>query len=229
MPLVYIFLHIAKTAGKRLQSHFSEHLELGETFYHLMSPLKVHEYPREQRFELAPLERRLRAKVLLGHGVTRRTPELLPGRAARFVTFLRDPAELIVSRYNFRMADYNERLGLPITPFEEWLAVEGYKAPCAFWVYRKFLLKTGPVTAAQYCRVAQEALERFWFVGNLDTLQADVDYLMGEIGLPPLDARVKANVSGVNFKKRKSLDPESVIVEIIDDVSAWHAAQSPTS
>jgi hypothetical protein len=200
---VFLFVHIPKTGGQTLREFFRRNLVFHQEFIHLGPG----GFELERQLGLPPFERRsaaerASARVILGHEVKQRTHMLVPGKTPRYVTFLRDPAETIVSRYNFAMA-MNRRSGQPMVDFEQWYATfqPNYVTN---WLYCRFMEKRRRGQNAGLLKKVMKALDRFWFVGCTEYLDRDAPVLLGRIGLHGTPERT--NVSGVHFERVLSLD-----------------------
>jgi hypothetical protein len=200
---LFLFVHLPKTGGQTLRNCFIKHLEFHRTFIHL-GP-----YGEKKATELGlspfherPPEERARARVILGHGVNARTHELVPGKIPRHITFLRDPAELLVSLYNFEMK-YNRPADQPMPSFEQWYLEGGRRNFVTQWFLSQFLQTPQSPTPAAL-RTINSALESFWFVGCSEFIDRDAPLLLRRIGVP---AELKrTNVGGINYPKLMSLD-----------------------
>jgi hypothetical protein len=196
---LYMFPHIPKTAGTSVHAHLINHLRSEETFINV--PVDGVPGRRENPvpFTLRPLSERRRALVLFGHGLLQRHADYVPGRQLREITTLRDPADRVLSFYNFTMG-LNEREGREVVSFEEWYRGQP-KNFQIHWLARHYLqLDTRAIPDAEIHERVAEALEKFWLVCTVETFEADINLLLAELGVPPLAVRV--NVAGVNYPKR---------------------------
>ena len=205
--LLYLFVHIPKTAGQTLRDHFIKHLDFHETFVHLgtLGAKDARQHGLGAFAKRTP-EQRNRAYVILGHGVSRHTSRLVQGKEQRFITFLRDPAERLVSQYNFQMHRRRDQKGMPTIPFPAWYE---RKRPdnVIRWLYRRFPDESSRgLRAGERFERVRDVLDRFWFVGTVETFDHDSAYLMRQLGLPPIES--KSNVTGVRFERRMSLTDE---------------------
>ena len=200
---IFIFVHLPKTGGQTLRNSFTKHLELHREFIHLgpfgqQDAARLGLLPFEQR----PIEKREEAKVILGHSVNCRTHTLVPSKVPRYVMFLRDPAELLVSLYNFELRE--EPLDQPVVPFDKWLKDSGRKDFMTKWLVEHFMAPDPPATDKPTIESINAALEKFWFVGCSEFMDDDVPLLLKRIGLPP--KLIRSNVAGVHYPKRLTLD-----------------------
>ncbi|MEO8460165.1 MAG: sulfotransferase family 2 domain-containing protein [Dokdonella sp.] len=226
MKSVYLFVHIEKTAGQTLRDHFIRHMRFHENFIHLgFYGERVARESGLLEFAQRSREQRANAEVVLGHFVDFETPHLIPGKKPRFVTFLREPAERMISLYNFTMHRVHEAHDLPIPRFEDWWS-EGKRQSQVNWIVQK-VLKKDPAGMSRDAifELAVNALNAFWFVGTVATFERDTSYLMKYMGLPPVDAHARSNVSGVHFKRTVTLTAallELITTELADDVALYN-------
>ena len=211
---LFLFVHIPKTAGQTLRDHFIRHMNLHETFIHL-GPYGIEDAQRLglEPFEKRSSERRNRAHVILGHLVTCSTADLVPGKSPHFITFLREPAERIVSLYNFMMDLEFRRRGKEPVSFDEWWSSRRHQT-MVNWVCRDYLGSRVDIRDQETAfKLALKTLRQFWFIGTVATITEDAKQLMRAIGLPDLAARDRSNIGGVHFDK--TLDPEPKLLERI--------------
>jgi hypothetical protein len=203
---VFIFVHLPKTGGQTLRGFFEKALVFHREAIHL-GPYGIKQaetlglLPFEQR---SPEERR-QARVILGHNVTVDTAALVPGKIPRLISFLRDPAEMLMSHYNFHMEFNFRQQNKPAIPFDEWYTEKFRGNVMTGWLYREFLRgdRCRAVTA-EVLREVQQALESFWFVGCTEFMDRDLPTLLNRMGIAGTPER--ANVSGVHHKKLMELD-----------------------
>jgi len=168
---VYLFIHLFKTGGTTINGHLASHLTWDEEFVHL-GPWGRRVRDRDGQPDPSdwPPERWNRTRVVAGHGVEANTRLLLPDRDVRFLTILRDPAELLVSRYNFETSRTGEHLD-----FWKW--------------YRKrqpnrSLRRLRNALGVQSYADVRDVLDTFWFVGVTEHLGDDLPHIFETIGVP---------------------------------------------
>ncbi len=109
-----------------------------------------------------------RVRVVFGHDVAERHAEYFPGREVRRVTCLRDPAERMVSHYNWEM-NQREVTGERMAEFDEWYGWQE-KNWMTLWLGRVWLgLDVGVVPEAEVFERVNGALEGFWLVGGTES------------------------------------------------------------
>ncbi len=169
---LYLFLHIPKTGGTTINWHLRQNLKYDEENIHFAGAgdeyRRVHD--RKPFGERSALERS-RARVLCGHWVRYGDHELVPDADPRYFTILRDPADRIVSTYNFQMSSRSDAT----QPFESWYG-DWPRNKTFRWLRRRL-----------GCDSVSEILDRlrsFWFVGVTEHLDEDLPKLFGTLGLP---------------------------------------------
>lgn len=200
---LFLFVHMPKTGGQSLHSFFNTHLVPNQSYVHLVSPatLNAHLGMLTSDFTRRPLEERVKAKVILGHKVDRNTHKLVPGKTARHIVFLREPAETLVSYYNFQMAGRHKR-NEPLIPFEEWYDESKQRNMMTRWLLTEFMKEPHPRRTAW--PQVQQMLCSFWFVGCTEYLDRDAPLLFERIGVHGVLER--ANVSGLHHEETLTLD-----------------------
>ncbi len=122
---IWIFLHVPKTGG----GTFNQHLE--KTL------------PEEEFSRIDDLEKRKKEtnklKVIAGHDTYYGVHKYFPDREARYLVFLRDPAEKFVSAYNFDMRNIPEK---EVISFKKWYKSRIDNEMCRY-LFRKFQGKKG--------------------------------------------------------------------------------------
>lgn len=203
--MVYVFPHIPKTAGSSVAHHFREHLAGYGEYVHVRHLADVAGILRDRSlpFQWRDARLRSRARVVFGHAVQRMFCDAIPGRKAREIITLREPAERMVSHYNFWM-HVHQRRGLPIISFDEWYANEprDYQV---FWIAQNYLnIDHWLYSPESLYELVDGVLEEFWMVSTLKTFDQDMSLLMRELGLPEISERKNVG-GGDRFKKLISL------------------------
>ena len=114
-----------------------------------------------------------KARILAGHQMRYGIHQMVPGRDPRYFTVLRDPADRILSVYNFRMQQEEADV-----PFFEWF--ESYPRNNTYkWMKRAFALEGDVKPDA-----VMQRLDDFWFVGVTEHLNDDLPALFTRFGVP---------------------------------------------
>jgi hypothetical protein len=95
---------------------------------------------------------------------------LLPDRPARRLTFIRDPAPLVISRFNFDASRSDEDID-----FEAWLSE---------WRPNPTFRRLGRLLGSRDLEAITADLRNFWFVGATEHLDEDLPYVFEAIGVP---------------------------------------------
>jgi len=169
--IIYVFMHLEKTGGTTINTHFSQHLGFDDRFAHL-GPWgnQARSQGRMPQPDEWPAKKRNRLRVISGHRVHATAHHLVEGRNARYFTFLRDPAGLVVSQYNHDASRLTD--------------------PPAFWEWYQ---DRAPNPQLNWCRhrlgvvTYNEVIDRlgeFWFVGVTEHLDRDLPNIFEAIGVP---------------------------------------------
>ena len=201
----YLIYHIPKTGGQSIRNALGRSLTYDKELIHLSGwgAKKVQEAGLLP-FERRPQEDRDQARFIIGHHVHKNTHKLLSADKVRYITFFRNPAEQIVSRYNFEThKDFkNKELS-----FDHWYKRFNRKNNQTFHFICRFLQKPYLIFFPQkkVFKIVQQELKKFWYVGTTENIDCDLKFLFNFWGLKN-SFITHDNVSGKNFKKRKSLD-----------------------
>jgi len=168
---VYVFIHLFKTGGTTITGHIALHLEKDRDW------CMVGTHANKARAEAGvpqpmewPAERRRDIRIITGHGTDIDTHEIAIGREPRHFTIFRDPAPLMVSRYNFFLSRRQVDMS-----FDEWYPT---RKPNENHRRIRRLLH-----AANFSEM-QNALRAFWYVGVTETLNEDLPHIFRQWGLP---------------------------------------------
>jgi hypothetical protein len=203
---LFLFVHMPKTGGQSLRSFFLKHVSPKHSFIHLVSPdtQNAHFGWLPSDFAQRPLQERMQAKIILGHILNKDTHKMVPGKVPRHVLFLREPAETLVSFYNFMMK-LRRNNGESVIPFDEWYDLSKQDNMMTRFLWTEFMLERCPrrITRREW-RGVQRMLRTFWFVGCTEHLDADAPLLFQRMGVNGVLER--ANVSGLHHEKMLALD-----------------------
>jgi hypothetical protein len=201
---IYFIYHVPKTGGTTIRKHIEGHLQCGSDFVHIKSEVGVSYKQQVDTLMTTKLDAACRKQLLaiLGHPVSRRFVELFPGRPVREVVFVREPADRLVSHYNFDRRTRALRNKPPVT-FEVWLERQGPNPMTRFLSDRLGVATNVP---SQLSDLLQE-LAKFWMIGVTENLDQTGPVLFDAMGLPA-DVPLRSNVTGVSIKRHMSLTPD---------------------
>lgn len=204
--VVYLMHHIPRTGGSTIRDHLREHLTLNETFIHLGSyGRKWNARMGTPEFHLRAESDRRRARIVTGHQVTRETAALLPWARPRFLTWLRDPADRIVSLYNQNLQKFENRGEPHDIGFEDWYEGGGkYRTMMASLIGGFLNLPSHRLSPRAQFHVADRLLSEFWFVSTTERMDEHLPRLLDHWNVPA-DFKVVGR-SGDKIKRRLSID-----------------------
>ena len=171
---VYFVLHVPKTAGQTLQEHFAEHCPPG-MFWRSRHKLRQGR-PREPG-DLPDLDR---VRIVSGHQIGRSLERYFLGHELRRIVLLRDPLELQLSYYNWKMMDHLAK-GLGTYGFALHLRALPRNFMTHFLLSRWLevpWLRLAVMPEGQKYALLNETLAGFWFVGG----HQHCDRIIAEIG-----------------------------------------------
>ena len=200
MNPLWLIYHIPKTGGQTIRDRLAEQLEHGVDYVHLGKWFREADLGYEDLAAMSPTERE-KIRVLSGHPVSRDMAKLFPGRPIREVVIVREPADRLVSLYNFRPV-MRERRGQPEIGFDEFIDATEPNPMTAF-LARRF----GCQTRAQQLDDVLHELTSIWLVGRTERLDDLLPLMLAGMGLSVSD-RSRSNVTGVDITRRMSITHE---------------------
>lgn len=214
---LYVVLHLYKTAGQTLLHNFRENYKRRHWLPMYVGPIgldidkgtgssanpgwigeRVNDYVRQK----ATAETR----CLFGHMAYVGVHELVPDPAdARYIVFLRDPIERVVSLYSYLKYKSSNYWHREIVE-NNWTLEEWLDQSRGLWLHngqlRQLLIGTYPevetereLTAAHLAEGRRRLQQQFWFIGLTETFKDDARYLYGRLNFTRFhpEARVNAN------------------------------------
>jgi hypothetical protein len=195
---LWVHYHVPKTGGQTIRHELVAQLEIGTSFVHL-GPWAVQQgyFPATPR-DLAGLEpdQLGRIRVIAGHNLDAATVNLFDCRHVKEIVVLRDPAQRIVSQFNFK-SFILERRDQPEISFDTWYEGLGSNPMTRFLAKRLEL----PVDVDALI----ERLKSFEFVGRTEDMDQWLPHLLRAMGLTPVLPK-RANVTGVDHQRIVTLD-----------------------
>lgn len=210
--------HLPKTGGQTVRTILVEHLGAGTMVAHLG------EWARQQGIEphtneqisAMSMEDRDRLRVVTGHRVNWETAALFAGRDLWEFTVLRDPAERMVSHFNFDTFMSKKR-GVEPSSFEDWYQTRPENEMSTYLAQR-----LGARPKALAGRLAQ-----LDFIGETSAIDQWLPLLLSFVGLPASTPK-RANVTGVDHDRVLQLDAplrSRIEADHPDDVELFRLAQ----
>jgi hypothetical protein len=180
---LWIFLHLPKSGGTTFKVHLEKHLRWDEELVEFSHwGRRWRQENGRPEFAERGIGERQRARILAGHNLAYGVHRLVPGREARYITFVRDPAERCVSLYNFRRSK-----GLAPVSFDAWYADEfrlKYRESMVRFFAERLVDMPLAARPEEHLALSRQLLTRCWHVGSTARLDQDLDLLCEAIGIP---------------------------------------------
>ena len=203
---IYLFSHIPKTGGAAVRWHFGT--SLGQRFVYLgETSVPVRDLTIDG-LEALGEDQKSEIEFICGHQVDPKVAKLFPGREVRFITTLRDPADTMLSQYNYRVAnslrysdeyqhsvpyDSNGKVLLP--GFKEFWRDYGLKDMITFHILSHFGNQDAVnLTGDEAVDCAISLLDDFWLVSDCSRLSQDFLPLTNALELPPIESVVNQSI-----------------------------------
>jgi hypothetical protein len=188
---LYVGLHVQKCAGTTLQMHIAECPRASTWFWHTAPDVNYQNSSLEIEERNTPS--RNQVKVLWGHAVFGYFLRYFPDRPIYLFTFLRHPAERIISWYKYEARGYEKARGSleGFDTFENYV-VKRQNHTCRFILNRFSHLDTSGSKKLHERTIS--VLEKFAFVGVQEHFHEGANNLLKFMELPLLPDRSKHNV-----------------------------------
>ena len=204
---LYLIMHIPKTGGTTINFHLKKQLKLHEELI-LLNPYGKQSRERQhlKLFKQCSLAERSKAKVISGHFVRLNSAKTVPNKEPRFIIFLRNPADRLISKYNWEQASLevnrNRRTtgrqprfealkidkamaaclksneSLPTTKAKKWWEKKG-KNTVTRWVASRQVKNA----SGKDLEIAKGVLDRCWFVGITERMDQDLPKLFKKMSI----------------------------------------------
>jgi hypothetical protein len=198
-PLYFVY-HIPKTGGQTIRKHLQTHMEASGKLLFMGKGTRDRPLTREDIETLSPSELD-GISAVCGHPLERSMSDLWRDRPLREVMFVRDPAERMVSHFNFHAAMRAKR-NTPAQEFVEFFDSHGPNPMLSFAAKR-----LGVARRRDHLSEVIEALSSFWMVGTTQSIDLLSPKLFAALGIPDTKPR-RANTSGADFPRVLSLTSE---------------------
>lgn len=201
-PPIYFFLHIAKNGGTTIITHIKKGLPKGQ--YLELSGEDVDKKRSEEIVKALSQKRKDKLKIIFGHSISADLGKYFD-REARFICIVRDPADRFSSLYNYWRTLYERDSNKNKKVYKNALLVKNSVPSFDQWVASKFKSKKADYTLRRMSRFLEDFgyknLDKFYFVGTMDTFEEDSLFLYHELGIKKFF--MKKNASKKFYKTSK--------------------------
>jgi hypothetical protein len=205
--ILWIFIHLHKTGGTTFNAHLKKYFKPNEEFFHLDSK------DSQLKFNSLSKKEREKVKIIGGHDTYYGIHNKFPEKKAKYILFLRNPAERLVSQYNHHMSQIPEKEQVS---FEKWYAgypknemtlflnqrflgtgkkiqrssfiqkMIGKKTNSKFWKKIRYFFKIyqSKFNSKKKFENAKKLLDKCELVGITENLNKDLKFLCKKIGIP---------------------------------------------
>ena len=240
---IFFYIHVSKTGGTTFIGHIYQFLDFDEELIDLGNwgrPFRK-KHGKEEIFDRTSYEKQ-KVKIISGHEVFYGIHEHFPEREPRYIIFLREPSERLVSKYNHEMT-LNELRGEEITKFDEWIDEQPQNEMTLFCNkkycngYEKFEGVGRVGIKKESCEpVLEDAvrlLEDCWFVGVTQNLDQDLPYLFRTMDLQMgwqnrrVSGESKSSISDLGLpydvNHKKFIEPSQLSKEVKEHIAGCNS------
>lgn len=183
VDMIYIFLHMPKSAGTTFRYHIENNFPPDEIagLYHTEGNRLTRDDVFAKISALSATQKQ-KLRVVYGHEVYYGVHALFD-RPCRYVTFLRDPIEKTISFYNYRMQQGIRKKRIDETrlpSFEEWLQDSPGMHDGMLGDLVKYGFADGYDVSAPSLRAI---VDKFYFIGTTESFDDDALFLYHEMGI----------------------------------------------
>ena len=203
---LYIFLHIMKCAGTTLNEHIRNSLKENEVlpiYYGVEPPYISKKEEIEVYIKSLTKKQKDKLKVIFGHRVYYGLHKFFPNREVRYIIFLRNPIDRIISHYNYgrmRLKHWGEfHSNLPgkgiikrymengkFRTFKEWFLrkdkrSEDYMFRFLFSRFFNKKLKDDDINEKNFKKM-KKILNKFYFIGIVEKPE-DFLFIYSKLGV----------------------------------------------
>ena len=224
---IWIFFHIPRTAGTTLITHLAGNFDRKHILKLYIDKGYFKDWNEIKDFLNHLNDNQIRnINFIYGHQVFYGVHKFF-NRPPRYIVFLRDPIERIISYYNFLRMNYemkNRILGLPviseegnIMPFKEWY----FKNPSLNNQMSRAILLNGlgdkiyiRQSTPENLEIIKGLLNKFYFVGITENFEEDSKFLFPRLGIK--NTFENQSIS----KKYFTLDQDKELIELLREKNA---------
>jgi hypothetical protein len=217
---IYVGLHVQKCAGTTLQMHIAECPRASSWFWHTSPDINYQNSSLEIEERNTPS--RNHVKVLWGHAVFGYFLRFFVDRPVYLFTFLRNPAERIISWYKYEAREYEKARGSMegFDSFDNYV-IKRQNHMCRFILNRFSRLDTSGSKKLHERTIS--VLEKFAFVGVQEHFQEGANNLLEFMDLPKFpDEEHKKNVDDGKIKLQ--YDSDLIAAHNISDAIVYEYA-----
>ena len=99
---LYVFLHVPKCAGSTIRTHIVKNFKKNQfVFAYSYSKRKQNKWPIEDYIKFLTQKEKDNLKIIIGHKLCYGIHDLFKNREVRYITFVREPCESFISKYNY--------------------------------------------------------------------------------------------------------------------------------
>jgi len=233
--ILYIFLHIRKTAGNTLIFHIKNNYRTSQYLFANGLSLGPDDSFKEYWRKILSgytAEEKERLEIIGGHGIYYGIHELFPDKQPYYITVFREPEQLLLSHYNYligHLDSHNERyikiadllrINGKNIPLSEVLASCKYFDDLLFKSFYDFLFDTrtiefpdcinGDSDINKLLEKFNGIMAKFHFIGTSSNIDNDLNYLYGLLNIRKFYRRQNvshkyASIECLNEVERKLL------------------------